>query len=399
MPLFNPYRRSYITDPYPSLRRLRAEAAVFRSPEFEAWIVTTHDDCARVLRDHETFSSSPMLGEGTVARQLQRQSDQVSSSEARALVRMDPPEHTRMRRSLNLLFTPRAVAGLRPFIERTVAELLDRAESGQPFEVMAGLAEPLPIIVVLEVLQAPAEDRERLTEWITAIQLGRVNRESVPDVAAAATSGQQALTEYFTEALSDPASLLPGGLLAALPNAEALTDEERIKTAVDVALGGNNSTAFTLANGVLALVGHMEEAEALRVQPELIPHAVDEMLRFDSPNQIIMRFATVDTKLGGKDVRAGDAVFLLVGAANRDPALFPSPDRFDVRRENAHHHLSFGLGIHYCLGMPLLREEANAAFAALLERFDELRFDGGGLLRGGTLSFRGPERLSIAGPA
>jgi cytochrome P450 len=399
MPFFNPYRRSYVSDPYPSLHRLRAEASVFRSPEFQSWIVTTHDDCADVLRDHQRFSSSPLDSEGAVATQLQQQSDQVSTGEARALVRMDPPEHTRVRQSLNRAFTPRAVAGLRPFIERTVGELLDRAESGQPFELMAGLTEPLPVAVVMEMMRVPAEDRGRLTEWATAIQQGRVDTERDPEMLEAAQAGQQELTEYFTDALNDPDSLHPEGLLAALPQAEALTPAERIKTALDVAMGGNNSTAFMLGNGVLALIGHREQAEELRTQPELIPGAVDEMLRFDSPNQIIMRFATADTTVGGTDVAAGDAIFLLVGAANRDPAQFPSPDRFDVRRENSHHHLSFGRGAHYCMGMPLLREQANAAIRGLLERFDELRFGGGGLVRGGTLSFRGPKRLSIAGPA
>ena len=147
MPFFNPYRRSYIADPYPSLHRLRSEAAVFRSPEFGAWIVTTHDDCSRILRDHETFASSPLLGEGEVARQLKQQRDQVSSGDARALVRTDPPDHTRMRQMVNRAFTPRAVAGLRPFIESTVKDLLDGADGGEPFEVMAGLAEPLPVAV------------------------------------------------------------------------------------------------------------------------------------------------------------------------------------------------------------------------------------------------------------
>ncbi len=399
MPFFNPYRRSYISDPYPSLHRLRDEASVFRSPEFQAWIVTTHDDCADVLRDHQRFSSSPLDSEGEVATQLQKQSDQVSTGEARALVRMDPPEHTRVRQSLNRAFTPRAVAGLRPFIERTVGELLDRAERGQPFELMAGLTEPLPVAVVMEMMRVPAEDRGRLTEWATAIQQGRVDTERDPEMLAAAQAGQEELTEYFTDALNDPGSLHPEGLLAALPQAEALTPAERIKTALDVAMGGNNSTAFMLGNGVLALIAHKDQAEELRSHPELLPGAVDEMLRFDSPNQIIMRFATADTTLGGKDVATGDAIFLLVGAANRDPAQFPSPDRFDVRRENPHRHLSFGRGPHYCMGMPLLREQANAAIKGVLERFDELRFGGGGLVRGGTLSFRGPKRLSIAGPA
>jgi cytochrome P450 len=398
MPFFNPYRRSYIADPYPSLHRLRSEAAVFRSPEFGAWIVTTHDDCSRILRDHETFASSPLLGEGEVARQLKQQRDQVSSGDARALVRTDPPDHTRMRQMVNRAFTPRAVAGLRPFIESTVKDLLDGADGGEPFEVMAGLAEPLPVAVVLELMQVPADDRERLAEWMTAIQHARVDQENEPELQAAAKSGQQELTDYFSRAFSDPASLPDGGLLAALPQAEELTAEERVKTALDVSMGGNNSTAFMVGNGVLALIEHREAADELRARPELIPHAIHEMLRFDSPNQIIMRFVTTDTTVGSNHLRAGDAVFLLVGAANRDPSNFPEPNRFDPTRENAHHHLSFGLGIHYCLGMPLLQEQANAVFGALLERFEELRFDGGGLLRGGTLSFRGPKRLSVAAP-
>ncbi len=400
MAFFDPSRRSYISDPYPALARLRREQPVFRSPDFGAWILTAYADCARVLRDEESFASNPAEGQGHVADQLRQQRDAVSLGDAEPLVRSDPPVHTRLRQGVNHAFTPARVAPLRPFIEQTVASLLDRAPRGEPFEVMGGLAEPLPIAVVLELMQAPAADRPQLAEWMTAIMRARVDQSDAPAVAAAAQQAQQSLSDYFTAALADGATPAGGGVLATLmapaEGREALTAAERVKIAMDLSIAGNNSTAFMIGNGVLTLVQHPQQAERLREDPQLLARAVDEMLRFDSSNQIIMRFAKAEATVGRQTVKAGDAIFVLVGAANRDGGQFPEPDRFDPLRENAHRHLSFGLGIHYCLGMPLLRLQAQIALSALLERFGELRFGGGGLLRGGTLTFRGPQRLSIA---
>ena len=400
MAFFNPYRRSYIDDPYPALARLRSEEPVHRSREFDAWVLTRYAECAEVLRDHGAFASNPSHGSGSVASELERQRKEVSVGEAAPLVRSDPPAHTRLRRSMHRAFTPGAVAALRPHIEATVDALLAEVTPERPFELMGGLAEPLPVLVILELLGVPGADRDAVRGWIASIMAARVDSSGATAPAEAASDAQQELFAYFT-ALLVAGKHPPGSVLEELATAAGaeggVSADEQVKIALDIAMAGNNSSAFAIGNGALALLEHGDQLAELRAHPQLMRNAVDEMIRYDSPNQIVMRFAAADVTLGGRKVAAGEAVFALVGAANRDPEQFPDPERFDVRREGAHRHLSFGMGIHFCLGMPLLRLEAELAFNALLERFPALRLHDRGIERGGTLTFRGLKRLEVVG--
>ena len=332
MAFFNPYRRSYIDDPYPALARLRGEEPVYRSREFDAWILTRYAECAQVLRDHERFVSSPTRGSGSVAAELERQREQVSLGEAAPLVRSDPPAHTRLGRSMYRAFTPGAVAALRPHIEAAVETLLAEATSDRPFELMSGFAEPLPVLVILELLGVPAADRVSVRGWVASIMAARVDSSGGAELAEQAREAQQQLFEYFA-ALVRAEKHAPGSVLAELGRAAGVeggvSPDEQVKIALDIAMAGNNSSAFAIGNGALALLQHADQVAELRAHPELMLNAVDEMIRYDSPNAIVMRFAASDVTLGGRKIAAGEAVFALVGAAHRDPGQFPDPDRFD----------------------------------------------------------------------
>ena len=398
MAIFNPFLPSYEANPYPAYAALRAEDPVHFSAAIQAWVLTAYEDCERVLRDADTFSSSSYTASGQLATALQQQRREFPLGEVPTVLNSDPPVHTRLRSLLNRAFTPRAIDGLRPHVEEIAASLLAGADrAGGRFDAVTGFAQPLPIIVIAELLGVPPSDRDRLKEWSTAI----ANTTNVLNTEPALAAARQATLEliaYMDEVVAQrrtaPGADIMTALVQAEEGGERLSHDELLAFSILLLLAGHETTTNLIGNGLLALTEHPEQAARLRADPDLLPSAVEEFLRYDSSVQGAVRFARQTAEVGGRTIEQGSTLLLLLGAANRDPAQFPDPDALDVAR-SPNRHLSFGRGIHFCLGAPLARLEGDIAFTALLDRFPELRLAEGGAQRSGTLVLRGMGKLEL----
>jgi cytochrome P450 len=376
---FNPNRASYSANPYAALAALRAETPVFLSLDVQAWIVTRYDACADVLKDHEGFSASRDHATGEMAERMRADTARLPLSVA-PLAGTDAPEHTRLRRLVNRVFHPGAVAAVRPHVETATASLLDDIEAGQPFDVVSALAEPLPTAALAPMIGLPIPVRGESLSALNVIETVRTS-PGAPPAALRAAERAIASTERMLETISE--SLDADALLPVLLEAEAEAEIDRqqvLSLAAHIATVGLAPTSGLIGNGLLALLENPDELAALRNDPALIPGAVHELMRFDSPIHAVPRLATQDMEFYGRRIRRGEAVFVVAGAANRDPEVFADADRLDVKRD-ARMHLGFGMGPHICLGGPLARMVAEVSLSALLERFPRLRLHPGGTKR------------------
>jgi cytochrome P450 len=381
-------------DPYPLYESYRSGEPLLRADD-TIWIALDHAAVLTVLR-HPALSSDERHATSEIGK-----SDPATSL-SRGLLFMDPPDHTRLRGLIARAFTPKRIADLRPIAESITAALLDgvcACRSDQTVDLIGAFAYPLPIGVISALLGVPVSDQATFTAWSRA--LARSVDPTVlrsPEIDAAISAAERELAAYLTELLARRRRAPGDDLLSALVAVEADGDRISAQEVVDLAMllliAGHETTVNLIGNGLLALLRNPDQLARLRRAPELVPAAVDELLRFDGPVQLSQRVAVGDLDLCGRRVRGGDEIMLVLGAANRDPAVFAEPSRLDVTRD-ARAHVAFGGGIHHCLGAALARLEGQVAFAALLDRTQSLELAGVPTRRP-TFTLRGLETLPVA---
>lgn len=401
--LLNLQRDEIRTNPYPFYETLRCSDPVHWDEDLGFWVLTRYADIDSLYTD-ERFSRAQGLMRGfeRLSEPNRQIAGPVYHSFSKTVFYADPPYHSHLRGLMNHAFTPRRVERLRPYIQRTVDELLDAACAEPVVDVIQGLAYPLPVMVIAELLGLPANDRDRFKIWsddLFAI-LGTVRPKS-PELLERAAQSLEEMTEYVRglsrKRREHPQDDLLTALLSvteenglACPHPHeatvtqtegeeaqehsattALTGEELVANINILLSTGHETTTHLIGNGLLALLQHPDQLSKLRERPVLLPAAIEEMLRYDNPVQITYRSALEEAELGGKLIHKGDLVNTIIGSANRDPERFTDPDRFDITRSEGR-HLGFGMGIHFCIGAPLVRLEAEIVFATLLRRFPEI---------------------------
>jgi cytochrome P450 len=364
---FNPWDPAFRANPYPHYRPLLAGPPRILDLFGPTAMVTRFADVTAVLRDHAHFSSvrphdpSEPPNEGPFAG-------------ARTMLFSDPPMHTRLRRLVSRDFTPRRIREMEPRIREIAKHLIDAASRKGDFEVMS-IANALPVMVIAEMLGVPPDHYEQFKHWSDTVVSGdnTLPGTPLPEEFHAAT---KALRDYFAEEIErrrkQPGTDLVSALVAAHDDAEAMTADELLAFVLLLLLAGNETTTNLIGNGMLALGRNPEQMDLLRQHPEMMPRAIEEILRYDGPVQSTIRFTTENVNLGGTELPANLGCFIIVAAANRDPAQFADPDRFDISRE-PRDHVALGEGIHFCIGAPLARMEGAIAIGAMLERFPRLR--------------------------
>jgi cytochrome P450 len=359
-------------DPYPLYRRILRESPVTEGPQ-GVFTVARYDDCAPLLRDPRASSddrNSAVYQALLAAGELRPETRALV--EAQPFLFRDPPEHTRLRRLVARAFTPRVVEGLRPRVAALVDDLLGAAAARGTLDVVADLAYPLPVAVICDLLGIPPADHVRFSAW--SRELARTldpvftlsPEERERQRVAHAELGAY-LADLAGQRRARPGPDLLSALVAAEEAGEHLSRAELVATALLLLVAGHETTVSLIANGVLALLRHPRALDRLRADPSLAPGVVEEVLRCDPPVHLRTRVALADLPVGGTVVPRGAIVVLLLAAANRDPARFPDPDRFDIDRRDTR-HLAFGAGIHFCLGAPLARLEGWLALSAFARR-------------------------------
>lgn len=424
--LLNLQRDEIRANPYPFYEKLRNEDPVHWDEELGLWVLTRYADIDPLYTD-ERFSRAQglMRGFDRLSASEQEIAAPVYHSFSKTVFYADPPYHTHLRSLMNHAFTPRRVERLRPYVQKIVDELLEQMQTADEKDVIHNLAYPLPVMVIAELLGLPQSDRAQFKKWsddLFAI-LGTVRPKSTALLERAAQSLDE-LTDYISELShirrEDPQDDLLTALLSvtegdeescphprtsAAPHAtgELIGDRETFSTLtgqelvsnINILLStGHETTTHLIGNGLLALLQNPDQLKKLQNRPALLGPAIEEMLRYDNPVQITYRSALEDANIRGKQIRRGDLVNTIIGSANRDPERFTNPDSFNITR-NEGRHLGFGVGIHFCIGAPLVRLEAEVVFETILRRFPQISLTTGNLEWQEHPIFRGLKSLVI----
>jgi len=384
-----------LADPYPLYEQLRTEAPVHWDPFLHVWVVTRYRDVVHVLNE---FSANRTPTPETLEAMGLSALTSIAEVMVRQMLFLDAPAHSRIRSLASHAFTPRRVEGLRKHIQDIADRLIEAAIPNGRIEIIADLAEPLPCIVTAEMLGLPTSDFQQLKLWSQDFAEMLGNFQHNPERAPRVVKSVEAMTTYFRAALAEQRERPNPGLLGALLSAEVegdrLSDDEIIANVIVTMVGGQETTTNLIGNGMLTLLRHRDQLERLRADPSLVPSAVEELLRYESPSQQTARLAPEDVEIGGKTIRKRQAVIAVMGAANRDPERFPDPDVLDVaRRDNR--HVAFGWGPHFCFGAALARIEGQVAIETILRRLPNLQVATGKLGWRTNLGLRGLTALPL----
>jgi cytochrome P450 len=385
----NPLDPAFRADPHPALARLREIDPVNETP-VGVWRLTRYDDCVKLLTRVQTgvrMTDGSLPGEGLVPE----------GGPAEFMLQQDPPNHTRLRKLVSKAFTPRAIARLRARAEEVAEAQIDRVAASGTMDVIADLALPVPSTMICEMMGVPLADRDRFTEWTAQATHLLAALIAPPEVLARGVAAGKSLREYFEALIAERRKRLGDDILSDLIRAEEAGDRlsptELLSQSVGLLIAGFETTIGLIGNGMLALLRHPDQYAKLRAEPDLIGSAVEECLRYDGPIPLTPRFLHEDAEFGGKRIPRDTQVWAMLIAANRDPARFPDPDRFDIARAD-NQHLAFGGAAHFCLGAHLARMEAQAAIGAVARRLDRLELAATELEWGRSL-FRVLDRLPI----
>ncbi|HET7342632.1 MAG TPA: cytochrome P450 [Methylomirabilota bacterium] len=390
---FNPMDPEFIADPYPMYRRLRDEDPVHHNP-LGFWVLTRYEDVLATLRD-------PRAIKEPIAAFVAARYGAAVPATGFSMLDRDPPDHTRLRGLVSKAFTPKMIERLRPEVQAIVDDLLDRAEGAGHMDLIGQFAYPIPVTVICRMLGVPVADHERFRQWSLDIARGLDAIMLPPDseVARRSVASRHAITDYFRVLIAErrvaPRADLLSDLIAAEEAGDRLSEQELLATCILLLIAGHETTVNLIGNGMLALLRHPDQLALLRRRPELIGTAVEELLRFDGPVQRTARIPSEDITIGGRTIPRGELVMPFIGAADRDPAQFPDPDRLDITRSD-NRHVAFGLGIHFCLGAPLARVEGQIAIATLLRRLPRLALATERPAFRPSVTLRGLESLPVA---
>lgn len=384
-----------LANPYPLFHRLRAEDPVHWDPFLHTWVVTRYVDVLEVLH---TFSAERTHTPEKLKAMGLAEMSPIAELMVKQMLFMDPPAHTRLRALASQAFSPARVAVLRSHIREIVTRLLDQVQDRGRTDIIKDLAEPLPCTVTAEMLGVPAEDQHQLKTWSANFAEMLGNFQHNPEHAPRMLRTVNEMTAYFRDAVRRQSEHPREGLIHALMTAEMdgdrLTEEEIVANSIVTMVGGQETTTNLIGNGVLSLLRNPAEMKRLQSDLGLIPSAVEEMLRYESPSQHTGRLAPRDVEMGGKTIGKGQAVMAVMAAANRDPERFPDPDRFDITRKD-NRHLAFGYAAHFCFGAALARVEGQEAMEAIVGRLPGLKLEPGPLTWRNNLGLRGLTSLPV----
>ncbi|MFF1683049.1 cytochrome P450 [Streptomyces sp. NPDC058256] len=396
---FDPWDPAFLADPYPAYEELRARGRVHYFEPTKQWLVPHHADVSALLRDrrlgrtyqhrftHEDF--------GRTAPPPEHEPFHVLNDHG--MLDLEPPDHTRIRRLVSKAFTPRTVERLKPYVDQLAGELVGRLVAAGGGDLLTDVAEPLPVSVIAEMLGIPESDRAPLRPWSADI-CGMYEMNPSEETAAKAVRASEEFTAYLMGLIEarrkEPGEDLISGLIAAYDEGERLTEQEMISTCVLLLNAGHEATVNATVNGWWALFRNPGQLAALRADHSLVPTAVEELMRYDTPLQLFERWVLDDIEIDGTTIPRGAEIAMLFGSANHDPAVFTAPEELDLSRPD-NPHISFSAGIHYCIGAPLARLELTASLRALLSQAPTLSLTAEPV-RKPAFVIRGLEGLSVA---
>jgi hypothetical protein len=394
----------FVANPYPTFARMRSNDPVFWSAENNYWCLTRYDDITSLIPSQQFSSNRLEAHAGRMAQGAKEYFRPFLTAVSSWMLMIDPPDHTRLRGLVNKAFTPRVVEDMRIFIQELVNKMLADLEGQGSMDVIADLANPLPAMVIAELLGVPRTDQRQFKEWSDdiALALSAIDTTASKDELFALYSVAQksalALSDYFKEHVAELRRHPQENLLFALAQAEEqgdrLTQDELFANCVLLMIAGHETTTNLIGNGILALLQNPDQREALVANPELIVSAVEELLRYESPVQKMGRIALADIELKGKHIKKGDLVCFSFAAGNRDPEVFASPERLDITRK-PNRHLAFGHGLHYCVGAALARLEGQIVINTVLRRLPRLQLATENLQWHRNFTLRGLKSLPV----